>query len=98
MMPQLSFLFLTDTEPPAIQCPSNVTLFTNIGNSTAFHRWNLTEVSDNSGLLPVTNCSSAMTTYFPLGQNEVLCSAVDNSSNDAMCNFFVFVIGKDFTF
>ncbi|XP_072033071.1 hyalin-like [Amphiura filiformis] len=85
---------IIDDQPPVIQCPPNITLLTDPGNATSLHEWALLDVYDNSNYASTT-CSSSMISYFPLRQTEVMCSALDNSSNVAICNFYIDVIDQE---
>ncbi len=82
---------VSDTQPPSITCPSNVTAVTPIiGGSGVVVTFPPPTASDNCpGVTVVCNPPSGST--FPVGTTTVTCTATDASGNTATCSFTVTV-------
>ena len=84
----------TDNEAPAVNCPSNQTIITDLNTSTAVVVWSAPGANDNSELTPTVTCNAENGTQFQIGETEVLCQALDQAGNRATCSFIVDVVGK----
>ncbi|HXU35119.1 MAG TPA: HYR domain-containing protein [Blastocatellia bacterium] len=95
---------ITDTQPPTIMCPANVTKPTDPNKCTAMVTYSAPAVIDNcpansapgmkviqpdTPLVPV--CNPASGSIFPKGTTTVLCTVLDAHSNQASCRFNVTV-------
>jgi uncharacterized protein len=95
---------ITDTQPPVIMCPTNVSKPTDPNKCTAMVTYPAPGVIDNCGatatheekeiqpdspLVPV--CNPASGSIFPKGTTTVLCTVLDAHSNQASCRFNVTV-------
>ena len=81
-----------DVVPPAIQCPSNMTLTAEANENYANVSWPPPKVSDNSGLAPDVVSLPAIIDLpikFPLGKSAVVYVAHDRRGNKAECTFEV---------
>ena len=83
-----------DTQPPTVQCPSNVNAVAEKGKTSATVNWNQPRVTDNSGLLP--NLVTSMTPPIILNQGSytVTATAFDSQGLSSTCSFTVSVTGK----
>ncbi len=79
----------SDTTPPQISCPANLTAVTAVcGGTSQVINYPAPIASDNvPGVTTV--CSPASGTTFPLGTTTVTCTATDTSGNTATCSFTV---------
>jgi len=84
-------VIVLDTTPPALTCPSNLTLeFTSeAGAPTAF----TPEASDLCSPPVTVTCVPPSGSTFPIGTTEVRCTATDRAGNSAGCSFQVNVLG-----
>lgn len=88
-----SFLVeITDTNPPAINCPSNIVAAAE-GVDGAVVRWNAT-ATDDCDTNVVVRCHPVSGSFFPLGRTLVRCIATDHSGNQSSCGFVVTVRGE----
>ena len=78
----------TDTNPPTITCPNDITVFTCGTNVPVTYA---ATASDGTNPAPVIIYSTASGSYFPPGTNQVACTAIDACSNTATCAFNVIV-------
>ena len=83
----------TDTEAPSLICPPNQTTETDFSKPTAVMVWTDPEATDNSELTPTVTCNAENGSRFEIGETEVLCQAVDQAGNLAICLFTVDVKG-----
>src|SRR5262249_37422408 len=74
-----------DQQPPMIECPANIIVNPQPGQSTAQVEFSPT-ASDNCPGVAV-NCSPASGSTFPAGTTTVNCTAKDASGNEAKCSF-----------
>jgi VCBS repeat-containing protein len=81
---------VNDTEPPAIQCPSNITLPVDAGQSTAVVNYTVVAL-DNAGGVVTVSSNPASGTAFPVGTTTVLATATDTANNASTCWFTVTV-------
>ena len=90
--PSCSFtVTVTDTQPPAITCPANVSAVTaNLIATCAVVNYAAPVVTDNCPGVSVV-CTPAAGSCFPLGTTTVSCTATDAVSNTASCSFTVTV-------
>jgi len=78
---------VADTTPPDVTCPADIELeCTGLGGASADYAATATDVCDES-LSP--SCDPAPGTTFPVGTNDVTCSADDDSGNVGLCDFDV---------
>lgn len=79
-----------DLAPPAIQCPSNITVWTcaSDGANVAFPA---PAASDADGATLRVDCSERSGAHFPMGSSLVRCVAMDACGNRAECEFTVTV-------
>ena len=85
--------FSTDTEAPTVMCPLNQTSETDFNKHTTTVVWNQLVATDNSQLTPTVTCNAANGSQFEIGETEVICQALDQAGNLAMCSFIVNVKG-----
>ena len=86
---------MTDAEDPTIQnCPSNQSLETNLGKSTAVVNWTNPIATDNSRQHPTVTCEAESGSQFGIGETKVICEAVDVAGNRATCVFTVNIQGN----
>jgi hypothetical protein len=81
---------VTESEPPAITCPSDVVAGAVPGETSAVVSYALPDVSDNCGQ-PTVVCDPPSDSNFPLGATTVNCKATDSAGNTNACSFTVFV-------
>jgi hypothetical protein len=77
--------------PPTINCPPNITKFTDPGQTTATVSFTVT-ASDSCGNPLTPNCSVTSPHAFPLGMTTVSCSATDSQDQTSFCSFTVTVV------
>ncbi len=80
---QTQVCVIDDEAPIFVTCPDNI--FSCDGTAT----WDLPEVSDNCAAM-ITDVSPPSGSTFPLGENEVVITAMDAQGNTATCSFMVF--------
>jgi hypothetical protein len=86
-----SFLVIVlDTQPPAITCPTNITVSTDAGKPTAVVNFTINATDNCDGHLMATSVPPSGTA-FPIGTNTVMATAVDSSGNSNTCSFTVTV-------
>ena len=85
--------FLSNTEAPKVNCPTNQTLETDLNKSTALVVWTDLIATDNSKLTPTVICNAQNGSKFEIGDTHVVCQAVDQAGNQATCSFTVSVLG-----
>jgi len=79
-----------DTTPPAIHCPTNLTVLTCASNGERVF-FNVTATDDcDPNVMPV--CVPASGSVFPLGATAVICSAADACGNVSRCELVVSVL------
>ena len=74
-------------------CPNNQSRETILGQSGAAATWAFPEASDNSGNPPTITCSVESGSQFGIGENDVVCDALDASGNQTTCKFYVKIEG-----
>lgn len=87
---QFTVTVIRDTQPPHIQCPSDI-VDTACPSPTGCGKvvnYPPPAASDNSGSVTV-NCSPASGSFFPCGSTTVTCTAVDRCQLTATCSFTV---------
>ena len=90
----LAFNISTDTEAPTLMCPPNQTIETDFNMPSAKVVWNDPVATDNSNLTPTVTCNVENGSHFEIGNAQVVCQAVDQAGNQAICAFIVEVKGK----
>jgi hypothetical protein len=81
---------VSDTQPPTITCPANITKNTDPGLCTAVATYTTPMATDNCSQTTVA-CSPASGSAFPKGTTTVTCTATDTSGNTSSCSFTVTV-------
>jgi len=86
-------VIVLDNIPPAISCPSDITIFAN-GTCQGTATWNVPTATDNCGTPAVTQTAglSSGSTTFPLGQTTITYKADDGNGNTTSCSFKVIVL------
>ena len=82
-----------DTEPPVIQCPSNIVervCPTAAGGCGGIINYPPPIATDNSGSVAVS-CNPPSGSFFPCGVNVVTCMAFDRCQNRDVCEFTITV-------
>ncbi len=85
----------TDTTPPTITCPANVTVNGAAGQSSAVVTYPAPTASDNLGGPVTVTCDRPSGSSFNVGTTLVTCTATDQSGNPKSCSFNVTVIGAN---
>src|SRR5262249_55067602 len=80
-------------EPPAINCPADITVSATGNNCDRKVNFNVT-ASDNCSLASFTTVPPSGAT-FPVGTNIVISTAIDASGNSNTCTFTVTVLESD---
>lgn len=80
---------ITDTQPPTIICPANITQGTASNQCGAAVTYAAPAVSDNCPGVGTPSCNPPSGSTFPKGVTAVNCSVVDASSNNASCGFTI---------
>lgn len=83
---------VTEATPPTIICPLNITATAAIGQLSAAITFPNPTVTDNCSVTSVV-CLPPSGSDFPLGITTVICTATDQSGNQASCTFKVAVSG-----
>lgn len=81
----------TDTTPPVITCPSNITTTLAASCPPALSgvvTFPTPMATDNCGT-PTVSCSPSSGSAFPVGTTTVTCTATDTAGNTASCSFTV---------
>jgi subtilisin-like proprotein convertase family protein len=91
--PTCSFtVTVSDTEPPSITCPANVTQANDANQCSAVVNYGSPAVADNCAGVGTPVCSPASGSTFAVGSTTVTCSVADAVGNTAGCSFTVTVI------
>ena len=77
-----------------ITCPVNQTVNTQPSQAYASVVWTDPQVTDNSGQIPTITCDAESGSQFGIGENKVICQAVDPTGNQATCTFTVKIEGN----
>ncbi|MCM3568576.1 HYR domain-containing protein [Neobacillus mesonae] len=86
---QCSFtVTVIDTEPPTIQCPDNVIVTVEPGETGTIVNYPNPTVSDNCQDATFL-CTPSSGSFFPVGTTKVTCSATDAARNTVTCSFEV---------
>jgi uncharacterized repeat protein (TIGR01451 family) len=81
---------VTDTEPPVVACPANLTVPNDPGQANAVVDYTMATATDNApGGTVVSSPPSG--SVFPLGTTSVAATATDAAGNTATCSFTVTV-------
>lgn len=80
---------VTDTQPPTITCPANITQGTASNQCGAAVAYAAPTVSDNCPGVGTPSCNPPSGSTFPKGVTNVNCSVADASSNNANCGFTI---------
>jgi hypothetical protein len=82
-------VIVNDTEPPMINCPSDITMCNDPGQCSAQVSFTVT-ATDNCAVQSLV-CTPPSGSIFPKGTNTVTCVATDTSGNTTSCSFNVIV-------
>jgi hypothetical protein len=82
-------VIVNDTEPPKINCPSDITMCNDPGQCSAQVSFTVT-ATDNCAVQSLV-CTPPSGSIFPKGTNTVTCVATDPSGNATSCSFNVIV-------
>lgn len=85
---------LRDVTPPLVQCPTNITVFS--CNRSVPVSYPLPPATDDHDPKPNVECDPPSGSFFPVGTNTVVCTAVDDCTNRARCIFSV-IVNQDST-
>ena len=77
-----------------MNCPNDISSFTDFNQSSVVVSWTNIESTDNSGQTPTVTCSMKSGRRFGIGVTKVICQATDPYENQATCTFTVHVKGK----
>ena len=81
---------VTDTTPPAITCPANITVkCTGTNGAVVTYAAGAT---DNCDPNPTVSCTPASGSVFPEGATTVNCTASDHNGHSSSCSFTVTVV------
>ena len=84
---------ILDIEAPVfVTCPTNISVNTEVLQSSAVVSWQLPEAMDNLGQVTVT-CDKLPGSTFFVGHSAVTCVAIDKSGNSDLCTFYINVEG-----
>jgi hypothetical protein len=83
---------VTDSEPPALQCPANLSVDAAAGQNSSLVSYAPPAASDNLPGATVA-CVPPSGAAFPLGATTVNCAARDAAGNHANCSFRITVNG-----
>jgi hypothetical protein len=87
-------VIITDGEPPIISCPGkDIVQQTDPGTNNALVTFNVTATDNMPGVTVL--CTPASGTFFPVGTNNVTCTATDISGNTASCSFKVVIVDQE---
>ena len=85
---------VVDEEAPTIDCPVDITVFTDPGQCNAVVEWAVPE--------PIDNCTASITSSshnpgdtFPIGTTTVTHTATDDAGLEVSCSFNIIVIDKE---
>ena len=85
---------VTDKQPPAINCPANITANTDPGVCHARINFSVTAIDNCAATTPFT-ISHRPGDAFALGQTTVSCIAEDEAGNTSSCHFTITIIDKE---
>ncbi|XP_033115250.1 hyalin-like [Anneissia japonica] len=85
-------VIVKDEDIPDVICPSDISKFTDEGQSTSLAAWHEPTVIDNVDVSLSATCSRANGSSFSVGFTTVKCSAEDTAGNTGSCSFNVEVI------
>ena len=83
---------VSDTTPPAINCPANVRLTLPPGRKDMKVTFDTPAASDSCGQSPRVVCAPPSGSIFPMGTTAVTCKATDSGNLTSQCEFQVTVI------
>jgi hypothetical protein len=81
---------ISDTEPPTVTCPTNLTLNTDVGLCARSNVTYSASATDNCSVA-TTNCVPPSGSTFNKGTNSVTCTATDGAGNSSNCTFHVII-------
>jgi hypothetical protein len=84
-------VIVTDSTAPSITCPATIATNVPAGTSNAVVHFSAPTTVSDTCPVSSTNCVPPSGSTFPLGTNQVVCTATDGSGNAAQCMFFVVV-------
>ena len=92
----LLLIYIVDTTPPSIDyCPDNIKETVETGVTTTSVSWKEPRATDLSGNVMQSVKSRVPTSFSTFRDTQVMFIFVDDSGNEAVCEFFVsFTFGK----
>ncbi|MEH6764690.1 MAG: BspA family leucine-rich repeat surface protein [Aequorivita antarctica] len=85
-----------DSIPPAIACPADITVNTDLGNCSAIVNFPMPIASDNCGVATVTQTiGDPSGSMFPVGATTIEFTATDVNGNTNTCSFIITVIDNE---
>lgn len=84
---------VTDSLPPAVNCPPDLLRPTDPGASNAIVRWTCSAMDNLPGC--TTTCTPPSGSAFQIGITTVVCSARDAAGNTANCMFTVMIVDRE---
>jgi hypothetical protein len=85
-----------DSIPPAIACPADITVNTDLGNCSAIVNFPMPIASDNCGVATVTQTMGDPSgSMFPVGATTIEFTATDVNGNTNTCSFIITVIDNE---
>lgn len=85
--------FSSESDPPSVTCPNDITVYTNAGQSTTNVFWNPPIATDRSGQVVLIESFPASGSEFQIGRSVVTVLAYDDADNIGICTFTVSVEG-----
>ncbi|MFJ9501663.1 HYR domain-containing protein [Brevibacillus centrosporus] len=90
--PPCSFsVTVKDTQPPTINCPDPIFVYSQPGQGGAIVDFSATATDNCPGPIEI-HCTPSSGSFFPLGTTSVTCTATDLAGNTASCKFSVTVV------
>ena len=83
----------TDTTPPTITCPANITVSNDAGACSAVVHFVVSASDEESSLILTVSPASGST--FPVGTTTITATATDFAGNSASCSFTVTVVDTE---
>ena len=82
---------VVDDTAPYVLCPGDITVSNDPGESGAVVDYEAPDALDNCDMDVEVICEPPSGSMFPIGETEVVCTAIDDAGNQATCFFIVTV-------